>query len=121
MFLNLAGLLTRFLLAHLPISKMPKVVLKKLTTLVERYPVSRNFGMSINLQLREQLWIYTRFPFNRRDRPEHVLGSLFKNPNVLFDFVKPKFAAKVNILFNVWAITSKKKKDRCASRIKKKD
>ncbi len=40
--------------------------------------------MGMNLQLREQFWIFTRFPFNCTKRLH-----------------KPKFSAKVRILFNL--------------------
>ncbi len=52
----------------------------------------------INLQLREQLWIYTRFPFNRiKCHSESVSESSLKAHECIS--FKPKFGAKLNILF----------------------
>ena len=69
--LNKAGLLTYLMLFRLPMFFEPvqknKVALKKITPSLKKcptkiYPPIDMFD--INLQLREQLWNYTRFPFN---------------------------------------------------------
>jgi len=81
----MAGLLTCFMLFYLPIFtelvSASTVVSKKITSSEKR--CQTKFG--INLQLREQLQIFTGFPFNRQGH---------------HDFVKPKFDANVGILFS---------------------
>jgi hypothetical protein len=71
--LNLAGLLTRFMLPHLPIRK-PNSGFEE-SNIPKGVP--KQFGM--DLQLREQLRIFTGFPFNHaRINPYMNLNSARK-------------------------------------------